>query len=100
MTEEELKKVKAERPVLTCEEAAEFIKQHCCPDYPDKVDGTRWETVMHMAIEALKERKTGKWIKDTYGNVVCSECRANRRDNRIGHIAFCNSCGTKMEVEE
>lgn len=52
-----------------------------------------------MAIEALKERK-GKWIKDIYGNVVCSECRANRRDNRIGHIAFCNSCGAKMEVDE
>lgn len=52
------------------------------------------------AIEALQERKTGKWIKDIYGNVVCSECRANRRDNRIGHIAFCNSCGAKMEVEE
>lgn len=47
-----------------------------------------------------QERKTGKWIKDIYGNVVCSECRANRRDNRIGHIAFCNSCGSKMEVEE
>ena len=47
-----------------------------------------------------EERKTGKWIKDIYGNVVCSECRANRRDNRIGHIAFCNSCGAKMEVEE
>ena len=56
MIDEELKKVKAERPALTCEEAAEFIKQHCCPYYPDKVDGTRWETVMHMAIEALKER--------------------------------------------
>lgn len=53
-------------------------------------------------IKALpaKERKTGKWIKDIYGNVICSECRANRRDNRIGHIAFCNSCGAKMEVEE
>lgn len=47
-----------------------------------------------------QERKTGKWIKDIYGNVVCSECRANRRDNRIGHITFCNSCGAKMEVEE
>ena len=45
----------------------------------------------------LPERKTGKWTKDIYGNVVCSECRANRRDNRIGHITFCNCCGAKME---
>lgn len=56
MTEEELKKIKEKRTVLTCEEAAEFIKQRCCPHYPDKVDETKWETAMHMAIEALKEK--------------------------------------------
>ena len=62
------------------------------------------EDDLNSAINAVlaetEERKTGKWIKDIYGNVVCSECRANRRDNRIGHITFCNSCGAKMEVEE
>ena len=61
-------------------------------------DRKELKRIMETALE--KERKTGKWIKDIYGNVVCSECRANRRDNRIGHIAFCNSCGAKMEVDE
>lgn len=61
-------------------------------------DRKELKRIMETALE--KERKTGKWIKDTYGNVICSECRTNRRDNRIGHIAFCNSCGTKMEVDE
>lgn len=59
-------------------------------------------SVIRNAIKQLPtvEERKGKWIKDIYGNVVCSECKANRRDNRIGHIAFCNSCGAKMEVEE
>ena len=66
-----------------------------------KVENTPQEaSLLEKWIYDGEERKTGKWIKDIYGNVVCSECRANRRDNRIGHIAFCNSCGSKMEVEE
>lgn len=66
-----------------------------------KVENTPQEaSLLEKWIYDGEERKTGKWIKDIYGNVVCSECRANRRDNRVGHIAFCNSCGAKMEVEE
>ena len=50
-------------------------------------------------LELLKEeqeRKTGKWVKDNYGNTVCSECLGIRRDNRINHINFCNQCGSDM----
>lgn len=59
-------------------------------------------SVIRNAIKQLPtvEERKGKWIKDIYGNVVCSECSANRRDNRVGHIAFCNCCGAKMEAEE
>ena len=42
------------------------------------------------------ERKTGKWVKDNYGNIVCSECLGIRRDNRINYINFCNQCGSDM----
>lgn len=52
-------------------------------------------------IDALKnlpsaEPKTGHWIKDDLGTTICSECGRPRRDNRINHIKFCNSCGAKM----
>ena len=70
--------------------------------YTNALMVTRDRKELKRTFEVMleKERKTGKWIKDIYGNVVCSECKENRRDNRIGHIAFCNSCGAKMEVEE
>ena len=55
---------------------------------------------IHEAIDILKsaqpERKKGKWIKDAYGTVICSKCKGIRRDNRVGHIEFCNSCGADM----
>ena len=42
-----------------------------------------------------KPRK-GEWIKDGFGNVICSSCAGYRRDNRDNHIAYCNKCGAKM----
>lgn len=42
--------------------------------------------------------KTGKWEKDIYGNVVCSECK---RKPICGNLtAYCPHCGAKMEVDE
>ena len=60
-----------------------------------------------MAIEALKERKTGKWIKKKnvmLGDYIeCSLCK--NAESRIapgwwGLKNFCPNCGAKMEVEE
>lgn len=45
------------------------------------------------------ERK-GKWKKDNFGTVICSECKRPRRDNRVNHVNFCNSCGAKMKGAE
>lgn len=84
---------------MTSEEAIDILKTHYHKN-PRTTYGFKVKQATEMEAEALQKRKTGKWIKDIYGNVFCSECRANRRDNRIGHIAFCNSCGAKMEVEE
>ena len=42
-------------------------------------------------------RPQGEWIKDNLGTVICSECKRPRRDNRIGHVNFCNSCGARMK---
>lgn len=45
-----------QRYELTPEEAAEYIKTHCCRYYPDRIDGTKWEVAMCMAVDALKEK--------------------------------------------
>lgn len=64
-----------------------------------------------MAIEALEqpERKTGKWITDKYGNVLCSECNWCAPKIMAGNISnrhldyakpnFCWHCGARMVQE-
>lgn len=41
-------------------------------------------------------QKSGEWIKDECGNVICSECKRFRRDCRYGHTNYCNHCGCRM----
>lgn len=52
-------------------------------------------------IEPLRHlcygRPQGKWIKDNLGTVICSECKRPRRDSRVNHVNFCNSCGAHMK---
>ena len=55
-------------------------------------------------LERLKKlpsvtQKSGKWVNDECGNVICSECKRIRRDCRYGHTNYCNHCGAKMESE-
>ena len=47
-----------------------------------------------------KKARKGKWIESDYHIIICSEFKRPRRDNRVGHINFCNSCGAMMEVGE
>ena len=46
------------------------------------------------------DRPEGKWIRDDVGTLICSECKRPRRDSRIGHTNFCNSCGADMRDVE
>lgn len=43
------------------------------------------------------DRPQGEWIRDDIGTLICSECKRPRRDSRIGHTNFCNSCGAQMK---
>ena len=53
------------------------------------------------AICNSKEQKTGEWKTNlTTGDIFCSRCKGVRRDTRINHINFCNSCGADMKGEE
>lgn len=74
------------------------------------------EEMFDMAIEALEELKTGKWIDtaDEYDkrarrhDYYCSECRTFAGDFISGYEdwwcceppKYCPHCGAKMEVEE
>ena len=66
------------------------------------------DVALAMAIEALQERKTGKWIvidRDEKNEEdcawECSECK-NTLFGRvfIGRFKYCNKCGAKMEVDD
>lgn len=56
------------------------------------------EEIITLKLRMLPsaERPTGEWIKDEFGITVCSECKRPRRDSRVDHINFCNSCGARM----
>lgn len=57
-----------------------------------------------LAIGALKERKTGKWIVTSRNGVLCSECKSGTRRMPMlfGNplYKYCPFCGAKMEGKE
>lgn len=74
---------------MTNEEAAAWI------DSLQALD-TEAEEAKRMAIEALKERKTGKWVLVEMGDTDLYECSLCR--NRKTYTPpFCDVCGAKME---
>ena len=93
---------------MTREEALEILDT--IPTIGEQVDA------LEMAIEALQERKTGKWISDSpivkkitideNGNVDhschCSECGdwLTGSDEYPCRGYYCPNCGAKMEVDE
>lgn len=54
---------------------------------------------LHMAIEALQDRPTGRWIDySDEGYVECPFCHsATNCDGNKDELHFCFSCGAKME---
>lgn len=51
-----------------------------------------------LAAEDKYQTSPGEWKTNmTTGDVFCSCCKEVRRDTRINHINFCNSCGAKMK---
>lgn len=58
-----------------------------------------------MAIKALEEPKTGKWIQDGRvdddGNIYfyCSNCKRGDTHAKGQKVPFCWWCGARMEAE-
>ena len=51
-----------------------------------------------MAIGALKERKTGKWVRLESGADGCNQCWTN--DFGWARFNYCPKCGAKMKEGE
>ena len=86
---------------MTNEEAISVMKSMMPPARRGDVRSTT-HTLQTLAIckaiEALQERKTGKWINRTF----CSNCNWYAK-NRYGlatwsSFPYCPLCGAKMEV--
>ena len=79
---------------MTREEALKILDT--IPTIGEQVDA------LEMAIKALEQQKTGKWLTLENGNPYwrrCSECDAHRR--MIDYFEhYCPSCGCKMMQEE
>ena len=88
---------------MTREEAIAILEDEAYVLYED--DSPYNRQAFDMAIEALEEQKTGKWIpwKAYYGKerkswsdeLKCSECGFKWGDEEY---KFCPMCGAEMEV--
>lgn len=52
------------------------------------------DTAIDMAIEALKDRPKGEWVKKTFGYGECSECGCIVGNRFVSN--FCPNCGSDM----
>ena len=102
---------------MTNEEAIKLIDDRMCfgrgrwSEHHRPVIDEYWQAG-EMAIKALEQPKTGKWIKyeqefmleGSLGTVQktvreCSVCTA-KIAGMVGIMNFCPNCGVKMEVTE
>lgn len=91
------------------EEAIKRIQQDL--DVNKKYLSKEYKEALNMAIEALQDKPTGKWIKakgvmppEFHGHHYCSKCGnfANMEPpfgNREDLSEFCPNCGVYMKVE-
>ena len=80
---------------MTNEEAIRLLQTQ-------RIFGDDLHEAFDMAIKALKERKTGKWIfGSTLGHswMKCSECCVSQ-DGQTACFTYCPHCGAKMEGAE
>ena len=66
------------------------------------------EPAFDLAIEALEEQKTGKWIVEHTGNgwndwdnITCDQCGFSLiKVSELRDLHFCPHCGAKMEKKD
>lgn len=83
---------------MTNGEAAAILESEA--EYLYSQDEPYNREAFNMAIEALQERKTGKWFLDKALNYRCSVCNRITTDISVTKPPFCQWCGAKMKVGE
>ena len=93
------------------EEAIKILKDLADVDNSTPIPNKLFYEAFDMAIEALQDKSTGKWIKakgimppEFHGHHYCSKCGnfANMEPpfgNREDLSEFCPNCGVYMKVE-
>lgn len=78
---------------MTSEDAIKRLKEG---EPFSEIYNKEWEEAKRMAIEALQERKTGKWKSNLID--TCSECHAlcPTINGERTHTPYCPYCGAKM----
>ena len=93
---------------MTREECMIFLRQvkHVLLRSKSWLDSTHKpiQQAFDMAIEALKEQKTGEWVVYEQDYVPqCSECgyvpAYNKYLNKYYYSNWCPNCGARMEIE-
>ena len=78
---------------MTTQEAIDYIKRHCNPDYP--FGKTEWETAINMAVDALQKQIPENPIPDGYED----KCPACGLIVKFGEL-YCKGCGQKLRWDE
>ena len=80
--------------------------KHCIKCKYYREDGCESSKAHAMAIKALEEQKTGRWIETREQNDAepaiirqCSRCGGFLERGRVG-TNYCPNCGAQMGVEE
>ncbi len=86
---------------LDCVRRQQAIDTMCeaCSDWCDEGVCKKVSAIQKLPSEE-PEPSTAYWKKDVFGTVICSKCGGIRRDNRVDHIQWCNSCGCYMRGEQ
>lgn len=87
---------------MTNEEAAAILESEA--EYLYSQDEPYNRQAFNMAIEALQERKTGKWVRaDSYNTFKCSVCGNFLNFHGVnagrGDANYCPNCGAKMKED-
>ena len=84
---------------MTREEAMQILRE-TQPKFARCDREARQQIAIRMAIEALKERKAGKWIPQiNFGNHRRYACSLCGKEGFEGD-KYCSNCGAKMEVDD
>ena len=63
-----------------------------------RLQGVEWTESLDIAIEALQDRSTGKWVEKNSHTYICSDCGFEQAIyGNINEYNYCPRCGVYKE---